>query len=57
MNYRLTLEITDKGGECVGAFDVEIYDHFGDISISHWGNEYLCEEAAEIKRKAAEDED
>mmetsp|Transcript_12052 Transcript_12052/g.18492 ORF Transcript_12052/g.18492 Transcript_12052/m.18492 type:complete len:145 (-) Transcript_12052:129-563(-) len=56
MNYRLTLEITE-GGECVGAFDVEIYDHFGDISISHWGKEYLCKEAAEMKQKAAEDED
>ncbi|KAI2490374.1 hypothetical protein MHU86_24187 [Fragilaria crotonensis] len=31
MNIRLTLQVMD-GDECTRAFDVEIYDHFGDMT-------------------------
>eukprot|EP00547_Thalassionema_nitzschioides_P018779 CAMPEP_0194232390 /NCGR_PEP_ID=MMETSP0158-20130606/779_1 /TAXON_ID=33649 /ORGANISM="Thalassionema nitzschioides, Strain L26-B" /LENGTH=147 /DNA_ID=CAMNT_0038965143 /DNA_START=52 /DNA_END=495 /DNA_ORIENTATION=- len=59
VNYRLTLEIKDEDGECMGVFDVDIYDRFGELIITSWGGEYSCEEAKamKIQLKAAENED
>eukprot|EP00548_Thalassiothrix_antarctica_P007858 CAMPEP_0194135594 /NCGR_PEP_ID=MMETSP0152-20130528/5701_1 /TAXON_ID=1049557 /ORGANISM="Thalassiothrix antarctica, Strain L6-D1" /LENGTH=116 /DNA_ID=CAMNT_0038831913 /DNA_START=214 /DNA_END=564 /DNA_ORIENTATION=- len=53
MNYKLTLEIKDGdgNGECLGAFDVTIYDRFGDLSVTNWGEEYDCERVQKIKEE------
>ena len=45
LNYRLILALTQKQQEeekCLGAFAVTIYDHFGDLSVTLWGNEIEC---------------
>eukprot|EP00977_Amphora_coffeiformis_P027483 scaffold34615_cov180-Amphora_coffeaeformis.AAC.5 len=49
LNYRLILAITRPQGEeekdCIGAFSVTIYDHFGDLSVTTWGKEMDCARA------------
>lgn len=48
MNYKLTIMLEtakDSKPLCVGAFDVTIYDHFGDLSVTNWGEEYSCSAA------------
>ena len=47
-NYKLTIEVANDDG-CVGAFDVTIYDHFGELSVTHWGREYTCGSMEELK--------
>ena len=42
MNIRLTLQVMD-GDQCIKTFDVEIYDHFGDMTLTKWGQEHTCE--------------
>ena len=45
MNYKLTLGLLDhNSGQCVGGFKCTIYDHFGDLSVTTWGEEVSCEE-------------
>jgi len=41
-NYKLTIEISDENNTCLGVFDVVIYDRFGDLSVTNWGNEHPC---------------
>lgn len=36
---------------CVGAFDVEVYDHWGDTFLTSWGKEHTCDEAHQIHRE------
>ena len=50
MNIRLTLEVMD-GDDCVSAFDVDIYNHFGDMTVSKWGAEHTCDEALAIQNE------
>jgi hypothetical protein len=38
----------------MGAFDVDIYDHFGDMQVTHWGDEHSCADAHAIKREFKE---
>lgn len=49
LNYRLILAVTQRDGEreaqCLGAFAVTIYDHFGDLSLTRWGGEIECSRA------------
>ena len=48
LNYRLILAVTpasDAGGACLGAFAVEIYNHFGELSVTTWGQEIDCKTA------------
>uniref|UniRef100_A0A7R9WSG6 Cystatin domain-containing protein n=1 Tax=Craspedostauros australis TaxID=1486917 RepID=A0A7R9WSG6_9STRA len=43
--YRITIALLDPAdcNTCKGGFRVVMYDHFGDISISTWGQEVSCE--------------
>ena len=46
MNYQLVLVVTTtKDKEFVGAFEVTVYDHFGDLTTTKWGSEKSREEA------------
>lgn len=45
MNYRLTIICQDAKGECVGAFSTVVYDQFGTMSVTTWGDELSCHEA------------
>lgn len=47
-NYKLTIEIADQD-KCVGVFDVVIYDHFGELSVTNWGREHECGDLNELK--------
>jgi hypothetical protein len=40
------MTVSDSTG-CLGAFQVTIYDHFGDLSITSFGNEMTCIQAKE----------
>ena len=45
MNIRLTLQVM-VGDKCLRSFDVEVYDHFGDMTVTKWGEERTtCENA------------
>jgi hypothetical protein len=45
MNYRLTIICQDSKGTCVGAFSTVIYNQFGTMSVSTWGDELSCQDA------------
>mmetsp|Transcript_14736 Transcript_14736/g.32018 ORF Transcript_14736/g.32018 Transcript_14736/m.32018 type:complete len:171 (+) Transcript_14736:268-780(+) len=60
MNYRIKIGLTDSHGKCLGAFKVLVYDQFGDLSVSRWGEEVPCGEmelAIEAGRKQEQDEE
>ena len=42
MNYKFKLGIF-LGDACVGGFNVTIYDRFGTLSVTNWGDELSCE--------------
>lgn len=44
LNFLVTIMVTQEE-DCVGAFTVTIYNHFGDLSVTNWGGEYTCEQA------------
>ena len=49
MNFRLTILIQDTvEGKCVGAFTTTIYNHFGQLSVTDWGDEMTCKVAQGI---------
>ena len=53
MNYRLSIGLTDKtSGECLGGFKCIVYDRFGDMQISIWGQEIACGEIGIIRAEA-----
>jgi hypothetical protein len=54
-NYQLLMALSNSAEDCIGAFQVTIYDHFGDLSITRWGEEMTCEKANE-QAKAEEKE-
>eukprot|EP00591_Stephanopyxis_turris_P007855 CAMPEP_0195524348 /NCGR_PEP_ID=MMETSP0794_2-20130614/24119_1 /TAXON_ID=515487 /ORGANISM="Stephanopyxis turris, Strain CCMP 815" /LENGTH=144 /DNA_ID=CAMNT_0040654551 /DNA_START=57 /DNA_END=491 /DNA_ORIENTATION=+ len=43
INYSLLIAMK-MSEDCVGAFRVTIYDRFGDISVTDWGDEVDCNE-------------
>jgi hypothetical protein len=45
MNYRLTIICQDSKGKCVGAFSTVVYNQFGAMSVTTWGDELSCHEA------------
>jgi len=40
---------------CLGAFQVTIYDHFGDLSITKFGDELTCEQAKAMAKESESD--
>ena len=56
MNYKLTIALFDGDGNCQGAFKCTVYNHFGDLSVTTWGDEVSCEEANALINANAEPE-
>jgi len=57
MNYRLTIGLTDRtSGHCLGGFKCIVYDRFGDLQVSIWGDEVQCGEI-ELERAEAKRQD
>jgi hypothetical protein len=61
MNYRLTIVVTttssatthgDSGNDIVGAFEVTVYDNFGNLSVTQWGPEVSQNEAKSLLENA-----
>lgn len=52
MNYRLTIKLDDDKGNCRGAFTATVYDHFGELSVTDWGREISCRQAARLQAQA-----
>jgi Cystatin domain len=57
MNYKLTIVVTttssatahgDSGNDIVGAFEVTVYDNFGNLSVTQWGPEVSQNEAKSL---------
>jgi hypothetical protein len=45
-NYRFILMLQDADtAECLGAFAVTVYDNFGTLQVTAWGQEVSCERA------------
>lgn len=55
MNYKLIIVITKSEGETipladniVGSFGVTVYDKFGELSVTNWGNELSIDRAMQL---------
>jgi hypothetical protein len=48
LNFRLTLLVQGSNKSCVGAFQTTIYNHFGDLEVTKWGDELSCTEAERL---------
>jgi hypothetical protein len=46
MNYDITVRLITDGEPqpCVGGFRVTVYDHFGDLNVTNWGEELTCDQ-------------
>jgi hypothetical protein len=45
MNIKLTMLFQDDESNCVGACNVVVYNHFGEMSVTSWNKQISCEEA------------
>ena len=43
MNYRLTIMVLNADN-CIGVFEANVYNRFGDFSVTKWSNEVSCAE-------------
>ena len=50
MNYDLTLMLL-LNDECQGGFRVIVYDQFGSLSVTEWGEEYTPDEAETMMKE------
>ena len=61
MNYQMTIMVSRRhnagDNDCVGAFSVVVYDHFGEYSVTEWGPELPCENASEMLKERAHQEE
>jgi Cystatin domain len=57
MNYKLTLALVNGDGQCEGAFKCTVYNHFGELSLTEWGEELSCEEVAELMKEDSDPEE
>mmetsp|Transcript_18164 Transcript_18164/g.27148 ORF Transcript_18164/g.27148 Transcript_18164/m.27148 type:complete len:194 (-) Transcript_18164:119-700(-) len=48
MNYKMTVGLL-QGEDCLGAFKVTVYDQFGDMSVTNWGDEVSCEDIQDVE--------
>ena len=48
MNYRILYAVEDNQGKLTGAFKVQVYDRFGDVSVTAWDEEMSVSEASNI---------
>mmetsp|Transcript_86036 Transcript_86036/g.128911 ORF Transcript_86036/g.128911 Transcript_86036/m.128911 type:complete len:171 (+) Transcript_86036:96-608(+) len=56
LNIQLTIMVKDGNDDsCLGAFGVVVYNQFGDLSVTRWGDEVTCQAAYEKLSKDGED--
>lgn len=48
MNYRILYALEDSQGKLTGAFKVQVYDRFGDITVTEWDEEVSVTEVSSI---------
>ena len=51
MNYRMTIAMLKPDGQCVGAFKCIVYDRFGNLQVSSWGDEVPCDEVVALLKE------
>lgn len=51
MNYKMTIAVLNAEGQCVGAFKCTVYDRFGDLQVTNWGDEVSCAEATAMLKE------
>eukprot|EP00542_Grammatophora_oceanica_P022744 CAMPEP_0194027362 /NCGR_PEP_ID=MMETSP0009_2-20130614/1528_1 /TAXON_ID=210454 /ORGANISM="Grammatophora oceanica, Strain CCMP 410" /LENGTH=165 /DNA_ID=CAMNT_0038666407 /DNA_START=1 /DNA_END=498 /DNA_ORIENTATION=+ len=55
-NYKLTIQLdSETTNECIGSFNVKLWDHFGDLVILSWGKEVACSDEAEEEEDSETD--
>ena len=48
LNYKLTIALM-KDSVCLGALKVTVYDRFGDLSVTKWGDQVVsCDDVQEL---------
>ena len=58
MNYRLTIALLNSVGDCLGGFKCIVYNRFGELSVTTWGDEVSCEDALNLlNENSAKEED
>jgi hypothetical protein len=48
MNYRILYAVENTEGKLKGAFKVQVYDRFGDVSVTTWDDEVSVSEVSNI---------
>lgn len=48
MNYRILYALEDGQGTLTGAFKVQVYDRFGDITVTTWDEEVSVKEVSNM---------
>ena len=46
MNYDMTVEVSFRD-KCLGAFEVTVWDQFGDLEVTNWGEQISCSDQVE----------
>ena len=55
-NVRMILMLVDaSAGDCLGAFAVTLYDHFGEFTVTEWNKETTCEHALNLLNRVGGD--
>ena len=44
LNYKLTIALMKDSNICLGAIKVTVYDHFGELKVTKWGDKLSCNE-------------
>lgn len=54
MNYEMTIKV-NIGEMCLGAFEVTVWDQFGDLQVTKWGKEITCKDISEESKQEDEE--
>jgi len=53
MNFQMTLLVQSSSNQdCMGAFTATVYNRFGDLSVTDWGEELTCAQAKILTEEA-----
>mmetsp|Transcript_7812 Transcript_7812/g.12063 ORF Transcript_7812/g.12063 Transcript_7812/m.12063 type:complete len:223 (+) Transcript_7812:81-749(+) len=47
LNYKLTIALL-KDSTCLGALKVTVYDRFGDLRVTKWGDQLTCDDVQDL---------
>ena len=56
LNYKLTIALM-KDSICLGALKVTVYDHFGQLSVTKWGDQLTCYDVRESLNEVQVDDE